>query len=71
MYWEIQTHGCKLLNVLGPGCAEHEGLTIRTNLAHDLTDLRFETHIQHAIGFIHHKVCDPPKVRLATLQHVD
>jgi hypothetical protein len=33
-------------------------LTIWPNLADDFTDLRFETHIEHAISFVKDEVRD-------------
>ena len=33
---------------LGPGGAEHQNLTIRSDLLDDLTNLRLETHVQHS-----------------------
>ena len=59
------------MHVLGPGGAEHESLTIRSNLADNLADLGLETHIQHAVGFVKDKVSDPAQVRLVRLEHVN
>jgi len=61
----------KTLNLLGPGSREHEGLTVGTDLFENLLDLRFETHIEHAIGFVHDEVGDTTKVGLAGFEHVD
>lgn len=62
---------CQLLHVFRPRRTEHQGLTIWTDLRNNLPDLRLEAHIKHAIGFIHHQVCDAPKIRLLCLKHVD
>ena len=42
------------LYLLGPGGAPHECLPVGSDLAHDLTDLGFETHVQHPVGLIQH-----------------
>lgn len=65
------TYVGEFLYVLRPCGGEHEGLPIRANLAHNLADLRLETHVQHAVGLVHDKVGDPTEVRLAGLEHVD
>lgn len=62
---------CEFLNVFWPGCAEHECLTIWANLANDLSDLGFETHIKHTVSFVHDEVSYAAKVCLLGLQHVD
>lgn len=61
----------QFLNVLGPSGTKHESLTVWTNLADDLSDLRLKTHVQHAIGFIHDKVSDTTKVSLLGFQHIN
>ena len=42
----------ELLHLLRPRRGPEEGLTVGADLAGDLTDLRFETHIKHTIGLI-------------------
>lgn len=61
----------KALNLLRPRCTEHERLTVRTNLADDLADLRLETHVEHAVGLVENEVSDAAEVRLLRLEHVD
>ena len=61
----------QLLDVLRPGGGEHEGLPVRTDLADNLADLGFETHVQHAIRLVHDEVGDTPEVGLARLEHID
>lgn len=65
------TYRGQFLHILRPSGAEHEGLTVRSDLAYDLTDLGLETHIQHAISFVHDEISDATKVGLASLEHVD
>lgn len=61
----------ELLNVLGPRGAEHEGLTVRANLADDLANLRFETHVQHPVSLVHDQVGHTTQVSFASLEHVN
>ena len=42
-----------------------------SNLLDNLSDLRLETHVQHAVGFIHDEICASPEVSLAGLQQVN
>mmetsp|Transcript_15557 Transcript_15557/g.41857 ORF Transcript_15557/g.41857 Transcript_15557/m.41857 type:complete len:270 (-) Transcript_15557:519-1328(-) len=55
----------------GPSCCEHQRLTIRSNLAHNFTQLRFKAHVQHAICLVQYKICHAPEVRLIGLQKID
>lgn len=41
--------GSESLDLLGPGGGEEKGLSVRSDLSNDLSDLRLETHIQHSI----------------------
>jgi hypothetical protein len=66
-----KTHTGQPLNFLGPSGREHEGLTIWSNLADDLANLGFETHVQHPIGLIKNQVRHSAEVSPASLQHVD
>ena len=61
----------ELLNILRPSGREHQRLTIRADLADDFTDLRLETHVKHAISFVHDEVCDTTQVSLAGFQHIN
>ena len=65
------TYVGKLLYILWPCGGEHQRLSIRTDLADNLANLRLETHVKHAVGLVHDKVSDTTKVRLARLEHVD
>lgn len=65
-----EVHG-KSLDFLGPSGREQQCLSVRSNLGDNLPDLRFETHVQHSVGFVHDKVGDSLKVGLAALEHVD
>jgi hypothetical protein len=65
-----EVHG-KSLDFLGPRSREQQCLSVRSNLGDDLPDLRFETHVQHSVGFVHDKVSDSLEVGLAALEHVD
>ena len=65
------TYVRKLLYILWPCGREHQRLSIRTDLADNLANLRLETHVKHAVGLVHDKVSDTTKVRLARLEHVD
>ena len=64
------TNISQLLDILRPSCAEHQRLSVRTNLPDDLANLRLETHVKHAIGLVHNKVRDPTEIGLLSLQHV-
>merc|ERR1711963_277185 len=70
----LQKISSQLLNLSGEGCTEHQGLALRAVrhvlVFNDVTDLRFETHIQHAISLIHHKEADFREGDTSTLEHV-
>lgn len=61
---EGNTYISEPLYILGPGCAEHESLSIGTNLPNNLANLGFEPHIEHAISLVHDEICDTTKSRL-------
>jgi hypothetical protein len=46
----------KSTDFLWPSSGPHASLSVRANLSKDLTDLRLETHIQHAISLVKNKV---------------
>ena len=58
-------------NLLGPGGAPHERLSVGPDLLHNLPDLRLETHVQHPIGLVQHQVGAPAQVGLPHLQEID
>lgn len=66
-----KTYIGELLYILGPSGAEHESLSVRANLANDFADLRFETHVQHSVSFVHHKIGNPSEIGFLRLQHVN
>ena len=61
----------KLLDILRPCGTEHKRLTIGPNLGNDLSDLRLETHVEHAVSLVQDKIRDTTKVGLLGFQHVD
>lgn len=61
----------ELLDLLRPGSTEHESLTIGSNLFENLLDLRFESHVQHPVGFVHDEVGNTTQVGLSRLEHID
>lgn len=63
--------GSQLSHLLRPSCRPHAGLSIRSNLTDDLSNLGLETHIKHTIGLVENKVSDTAKVSLARFKHVD
>jgi hypothetical protein len=66
----LEVHG-ESLDLLGPGSGEKEGLSVRSDLGDDLSDLGLETHVQHSVGLVHDKVRDSLEVGSARLEHVD
>eukprot|EP00095_Tigriopus_kingsejongensis_P006845 maker-scaffold82_size396747-snap-gene-2.39 protein:Tk06845 transcript:maker-scaffold82_size396747-snap-gene-2.39-mRNA-1 annotation:"hypothetical protein TcasGA2_TC015389" len=56
---------------LGPGGTPHEHLSIRSDLLDDLTDLRLEAHVQHAVGLVQNEIGSPAQVGLAHFQEID
>lgn len=48
----------ELSHGLGPSGGEHESLSVRSNLANNLSNGRFETHIEHSISFIENEIGD-------------
>mmetsp|Transcript_89597 Transcript_89597/g.161594 ORF Transcript_89597/g.161594 Transcript_89597/m.161594 type:complete len:300 (-) Transcript_89597:549-1448(-) len=47
---------CQVLDLLRPGRRPHQRLALGADLRHKPSELRFEAHVQHAVGLIHHKV---------------
>lgn len=41
------------------------------NLVHDLADLRFKAHVQHAVSFIKHQIGAATQIGFSTLQEID
>jgi len=66
----LEIHG-ETLDILGPGRGEKESLSVWTDLPDDLTNLRLETHVQHAVGLVHDEIGDTLQVGLPAFQHVD
>ena len=58
------------LHLLRPGRRPHQRLPIGPNLRDDLADLRLESHVEHAVGFVHHQIRHATQVRHAGLQKV-
>lgn len=71
MWEDGKTYISEFLNVLRPGGAEHQGLTVRTDLANNFTDLRLKTHIKHAICLVHDEIRNATQVGLASLKHIN
>lgn len=42
-----------------------------SDLTDNLVELRFETHVQHAISLVQHQVCASLQIGLVDAQHVD
>jgi hypothetical protein len=61
----------QLLDIFGPSGTEHKCLSIWPDLANDLADLRFKTHIEHTICFIHDQVGYSTQVCLLCFKHVN
>lgn len=63
------------LNFPGESGGEHERLSVldagHVLLFNDLSDLGFETHVEHSIGFIENKVLDVGQRDLASVDQVD
>ena len=55
-----ETHLCQVLNRIGKRRAEHQRLPRvfrwHITLEHELADLRFESHVQHAIRLVEDQV---------------
>ena len=66
-----KTYIGELLDIFGPSGTEHESLSVRANLADDFADLGLETHVQHSVGFVHHKIGNSSEVGFLRLQHVN
>jgi hypothetical protein len=66
-----KTYIGELLYILRPSSAEHESLSVRANLANDFADLGFETHVQHSVSLVHHKIGNSSEVGFLRLQHVN
>jgi hypothetical protein len=66
----LEVHG-ETLNLFRPGGGEEQGLPVGSDLADDLSDLRLETHVEHAVSLVHHEVRHSLEVGLARFEHVD
>lgn len=62
---------CEVLHVTGPSSREHEGLSVRSDLTEDLSDLNFETHIEHAISFVQNEIGNTLQVGSVGLQEIN
>ena len=49
---------------------KHKRLSIRSDLIDDLSDLRLETHVQHAVGLVQDQIGATMKIGFAGLQEV-
>merc|ERR1719376_1100605 len=62
------------LDIFGEGGAEHEHLAFafsgHVTLFHDVSDLGFETHIQHSVSFIKYYISDKLEANLAPLEEI-
>lgn len=67
----VQEVRSELTDFLGPSGGPHAGLSVRTNLRNNLANLRFETHVQHAVSFVKNEVRDTAEVGPASFQHVN
>ncbi|KAG5460797.1 MAG: hypothetical protein BJ554DRAFT_7112 [Olpidium bornovanus] len=63
-------HG-KALDLLRPGSAPHERLSVRPDLVDNLPDLGLEAHVKHAVRLVENQVRDSTEVGLAGFQHVN
>merc|ERR1719376_890528 len=62
------------LNVFGEGGAEHQHLAFafsgHVTLFNDVSDLGFETHVQHSVSFVKYDVPDKLETDLAPLEEI-
>eukprot|EP00756_Hemistasia_phaeocysticola_P005701 Hpha_TRINITY_DN13458_c0_g1::TRINITY_DN13458_c0_g1_i1::g.130790::m.130790 len=59
------------LHLLRPRRRPHQRLPVRADLPHNLPDLRFETHVKHAVRLVHDEVRHPHQVEFSALQEVN
>mmetsp|Transcript_30769 Transcript_30769/g.70561 ORF Transcript_30769/g.70561 Transcript_30769/m.70561 type:complete len:288 (+) Transcript_30769:638-1501(+) len=72
MYWFLSAEvPGKALNLLGPSCAPHKCLSVRTALTCDLSHLGLETHIQHAVCFVKDQVGHPFEISCFLRQEIN
>lgn len=50
------------LHLSGKSGTEHDRHPVWSDIVHDLHDLGFEAHVEHAVGFVQDQISDPPKV---------
>ena len=67
----VQVVTCQGFNLLGPGSTPHEYLTVGTDLTDNLSKLRFETHVQHAISLVQDKISNTFEVRVTLFQVIN
>lgn len=65
-----EVHG-ETLDLLGPSGREQKGLSVRSDLRNNLSNLRLETHVEHSVGFVHNEISNALEVGLSGLEHVD
>lgn len=61
----------KFANFPRPRGGPHQNLTIGSDLADDLADLGFETHVQHSVGLVEHQISATLEGSSASLQEID
>ena len=67
----VEVVRCKLSNFFWPSCRPHESLSVGSDLAYDLADLRLETHVKHTVSLVENQIGHTTQVGLSGLEHVD
>eukprot|EP00657_Telonema_sp_P-1_P010471 TRINITY_DN4918_c0_g1_i1.p2 TRINITY_DN4918_c0_g1~~TRINITY_DN4918_c0_g1_i1.p2 ORF type:complete len:479 (-),score=189.64 TRINITY_DN4918_c0_g1_i1:230-1666(-) len=63
--------GGEMLDLLGPGGGEHDGLAIGADLGADTAHLGLEAHIEHTVGLIEDEVGGTGEVGATDLEEID
>ena len=61
----VQQRACQLLNLVGHGGREHDGLVVLRQHLGYLQDVVRESHVQHAVCLVQHKEAQPAHVHMS------
>ena len=67
----VQDGACQFADVLRHGGAEHDGLSVSTQIRSNLDDIIVESHVEHTVGFVQDEEGCLCQVDMSTLQMAD
>mmetsp|Transcript_54992 Transcript_54992/g.131075 ORF Transcript_54992/g.131075 Transcript_54992/m.131075 type:complete len:271 (-) Transcript_54992:159-971(-) len=70
MDWRVEEIVCQSLYLLRPCGAEHHGLSALGHMLHDVSNLRLEAHVQHAICLIEDHIANVAEIHLLVTEEI-